>query len=79
MNTQLSCVHTQELPSEIRYVLVNHRIPRVDSHCWLCDSGLQRGYVRDLRTGRLYCDRYCLAGHARIMARATEYLIRQAS
>lgn len=79
MNTNSAHAQAEERSPQLRYVLVNHRTPRADPHCWLCGGELQKGYVRDLRTGQLYCDRYCLAGHTKITARAIQYLIKQAS
>jgi hypothetical protein len=79
MNTKLARVGIQELPRQIRYVVVNHRIPRADPQCVLCGRDLQEGYVRDLASSRLYCDPCCLTGHATINRRSAEYLERQAS
>jgi hypothetical protein len=79
MNTRLARIDMQELPHQIRYVVVNHRTPRADPHCVLCGRGLQSSYVRDLGTNLLYCDPCCLAGHATIKRRSIECLERQAS
>lgn len=79
MSTKLARLGVQELPRQIRYVVVNHRTPRADPCCVLCGRDLQKGYVRDLETSRLYCDPCCLAGHAAIKRRSIECLERQAS
>jgi hypothetical protein len=79
MNTRLARLGIQGLPRHIRYVVVNHRIPRADPCCVLCGRGLQAGYVRDLETSLLYCDPCCLAGHATIKRRSVDCLERQAS
>jgi hypothetical protein len=79
MSTRFAPTGTEGVPSQIRYVLVNHRIPRADPHCALCGQGLQSGYVRNLQTGQLYCDQYCQAGHTKLRARAIEYLAQVAS
>lgn len=79
MDVKSAHARTEEPPARLQYVLVNHRTPRADPQCWLCGSELKKGYVRGLQTGQLYCDRYCLAGHTKITARAIQYLIRQAS
>ena len=52
-----------------RFVLVNYRIPRLEAECTLCGTKIERSYVRELHTGRLYCDPQCLAGHQRIVMR----------
>jgi hypothetical protein len=79
MNTKLARAGIQGLPRQIRYVVVNHRMPRADPRCVLCGRDLQQGYVRDLETSRPYCDPCCLAGHATIKRRSIEYLERKAS
>jgi hypothetical protein len=81
MQMKINSAHarTEERSPRLQYVVVNHRTPRADPHCSLCGGELQQGYVRDLLTDQLYCDRYCLAGHAKITARASHYLIKQAS
>ena len=79
MNTDFARARTEDRSAQLQYVLVNDRTPRAEPRCWLCGGELQDGYVRDLQTGQLYCDRYCLAGHTKITARAIQYLVRQAS
>lgn len=52
-----------------RFVLVNHRMPRLETQCALCGTKIERSYVRELCTGLLFCDQQCLAGHQRIVMR----------
>ena len=47
-----------------KFVLVNDRIPRTDGRCALCDSVIEKGYVRDSQTRLIYCDTQCLPGEA---------------
>jgi len=37
---------------------------RVLTHCALCGSVLEKGYVRDSQTRLIYCDPQCLPGEA---------------
>jgi hypothetical protein len=43
----------------MRFVLINHRTPRVPGACARCSSPLQVGYLRDLSTRRQYCGLDC--------------------
>lgn len=52
--------------SDLRFVLVNNRMPRVETECPLCGTKIERSYVRELHTRLLYCDLQCLAGHQTI-------------
>jgi hypothetical protein len=47
-----------------KFGLVNDRIPRTDGRCALCDSVIEKGYVRDSRTRLIYCDTQCFPGGA---------------
>jgi hypothetical protein len=51
---------------QTRFVIVNDRLPRVDEHCVLCGGIIEKGYVRDRRTGLIYCDTQCFAEGARM-------------
>jgi hypothetical protein len=57
-------VATRDLPCRIRFVLVNHRVPRSDQHCALCGAIVEKGYVRDSQTRFIYCDTQCFTGWA---------------
>jgi len=37
-------------------------VPRNDQHCALCGGTIEKGYVRDFKTGLFYCDTQCFAG-----------------
>ncbi|HTV37348.1 MAG TPA: hypothetical protein VMF12_13030 [Xanthobacteraceae bacterium] len=52
-----------------RFILVNHRLPRVQTQCALCGTKIERSYLRELGTGFIFCDPQCLAGHQRIIMR----------
>jgi hypothetical protein len=51
---------------DLRFVLVNNRMPRVKTECPLCGTKIEESYVRELHTDLLYCDPQCLAGHQTI-------------
>jgi hypothetical protein len=63
VNANLS-LPTCGFPHATRFVLVNDRLPRNDEHCALCGGTIEKGYVRDFRTGLIYCDTQCFAGGA---------------
>jgi hypothetical protein len=62
-----------------RFVLVNHRIPRANARCALCDRQIEEGYVREPLTRLLYCDAQCFAGHARMTMLDVEKQARKVS
>ena len=62
-----------------RFVLVNHRIPRANARCALCDKKIEEGYVREPLTRLLYCDAQCFAGHAKMTALDVEKQARKVS
>jgi hypothetical protein len=45
-----------------RFILVNHRLPHANDRCAMCGEIVEKGYVRDFRTGLIYCDTQCFAG-----------------
>jgi hypothetical protein len=47
----------------MRYVLVNERVPKVNSYCALCLCQLDNGYVRELSTRIKYCGIGCYTEH----------------
>jgi hypothetical protein len=53
---------TCRFPHPTRFVLVNDRVPRNDRHCALCGGTIEKSYVRDFKTGLIYCDTQCFAG-----------------
>jgi hypothetical protein len=57
-----------ECSTQIRFVLVNDRAPRIDTTCALCSVKIKNGYVRALLTGQIYCAAQCFAGHEKMPA-----------
>ena len=55
MNANLSLA-TCGFPNATRFVLVNDRVLRNDEHCALCGGTIEKGYVRDFKTGLIYCE-----------------------
>jgi hypothetical protein len=49
-----------------KFVLVNDRVPRMDTNCALCCAQIERGYVRDPQTRLVYCDPHCFTGHEKM-------------
>jgi hypothetical protein len=43
----------------MRFVLINHRTPRVPSACARCSGPLQGSYLRELATRKQYCGLDC--------------------
>jgi hypothetical protein len=64
---------------QTRFVIVNDRLPRTDEHCALCDGRIEKGYVRDPRTGLIYCDTQCFAEGARITMSGIKHRERKVS
>jgi hypothetical protein len=52
----------------MRFVLVNGRAPRLASVCSFCGESIGEGYLRNLSTGRVYCNRTCYLGPSRLAA-----------
>ncbi|MGY3622309.1 hypothetical protein [Bradyrhizobium sp. USDA 10063] len=48
-----------ELPTIMKFILVNHRKPCGPSTCIECRRSLGAGYLRDMSTQRPYCDYDC--------------------
>ena len=61
VNANLSLA-TCGFPHATRFVLVNDRVPRNNEHCALCGGTIEKGYVRDFKTGLIYCDTQCFGG-----------------
>lgn len=45
--------------TNMRFILVNHRVPRRPSTCSECLQSLGPGYVRDMSRRLSYCDFSC--------------------
>jgi len=61
MSTDLT-FGTGRFQQEIRFVVVNNRVPCANQHCAMCNDLIEKGYVRDLQTRLVYCDTPCFAG-----------------
>jgi hypothetical protein len=68
-----------ECSTQIRFVLVNDRAPRIDTTCALCSVKIKNGYVRALQTGLIYCDGQCFAGHEKMPALVFKKDVRKVS
>jgi hypothetical protein len=80
MSTSLKFAHPSgSRYAAARFVLVNHRIPRADARCALCDRKIGEGYVREPLTRLLYCDTQCFAGHAKMTTLDIEKQARKVS
>jgi hypothetical protein len=53
-----------EQAAGMRLVFVNGRTPRGNAHCALCREEIGDGYMRDIATGLIYCNRHCGTGHS---------------
>jgi hypothetical protein len=53
---------TCAFPHATGFILVNDRMPGTDEHCALCGGAIDKGYLRDFKTGLIYCDAQCFAG-----------------
>ena len=78
VNANLSLA-TCGFPHATRFVLVNDRVLRNDEHCALCGGTIEKGYVRDFKTGLIYCDTQCFAGWAHEAAPVVKNRGRKAS
>jgi hypothetical protein len=47
------------MPVKMKFVLVNNMAPRNPSVCAECSQPLERGYLHDLSTSKLYCGIEC--------------------
>ena len=72
-------VVTSALSRRIKFLLVNHRVPRSDERCALCGGFIKEGYVRDSQTRLIYCDTQCFAGWAHITTPVSKNRGRKAS
>jgi hypothetical protein len=44
---------------KMKFVVVNHMVPRDPAVCTACSRPLERGYLHDLSTSRRYCGIEC--------------------
>jgi hypothetical protein len=65
--------------AQIRFVLVNGRVPRTDTTCALCSLKIKNEYVRTPQTGLIYCDVQCFAEHESMMALSFKKDVRKVS
>ena len=68
-----------EYSAQIRFVLVNGRVPRTDTTCALCSMKIKNEYVREPRTGLIYCDVQCFAEHENMTALTFKNDVRKVS
>ena len=53
----------------VNFVLVNERTPRAPSVCAHCSTPIGLGYLRDVSSQLLYCDRECYLRYSKEAAR----------
>jgi hypothetical protein len=46
--------------NRLRFILVNNRVPCGGESCARCGEMIESGYVRDSKTGLVYCDTQCI-------------------
>jgi hypothetical protein len=51
---------TNDCVNRPRFILVNNRVPCGGESCAGCGDVIESGYVRDSRTGLVYCDMQCI-------------------
>jgi hypothetical protein len=68
MSTSPRIASIAECSAQIRFVLVNGRVPRTDTTCALCSLKIRNVYVRAPQTALIYCDAQCFAGHEKMPA-----------
>jgi hypothetical protein len=79
MSTSPSFASIAECSAQIRFVLVNGRVPRTDTTCALCSLKIKNQYVRAPQTGLIYCDAQCFAGHEKMTALVFKKDVRKVS
>jgi hypothetical protein len=79
MNNSRHFARIAERSAQIRFVLVNDRVPSTDTTCALCSLKIKNEYVRALRTRLIYCDAQCLAGHEKMTALVFKEDVRKVS
>lgn len=56
----------------LRYIVVNLRYAAKETDCACCKSPLGEGYTRELSTGLVYHNPFCLETHVLMSTRAIE-------
>jgi len=79
MSTAFKFASAAPLPGRTRFVLVNGRVPSSGANCALCCQTIEQGYVRELRTGLVYCNPQCFCGHDKMAFLAIEDRARKVS
>jgi hypothetical protein len=79
MSTSPRIASIAECSAQIRFVLVNGRVPRTDTTCVLCSLKIKNEYVRAPQTGLIYCDAQCFAEHEKMTALAFKKDVRKVS
>jgi hypothetical protein len=68
MSNSPSFASIAECSAQIRFVLVNGRVPRTGTTCAMCSLKIKNEYVRAPQTGLIYCDVQCFAEHESMTA-----------
>jgi hypothetical protein len=57
----------------MRFILVNGRIPRLQSFCAVCCEPIGASYLREIATQLPYCDRKCYLSRSMRIVPALQY------
>jgi hypothetical protein len=79
MSTNPRFASIAECSAQIKFVLVNGRVPRTDTTCALCSLKIKNVYARVPQTGLIYCNAECFAGHEKMTAPVFEKDVRKVS
>jgi hypothetical protein len=61
---------------QVKFVLVNGRMPRPQSCCAFCWEPIGESYLREIATRLSYCDHKCYAGHLKLAVPALTEIVR---
>jgi hypothetical protein len=67
----LSALHPMER-RDMRFILVNGRVPCAQPVCVMCEKPISPGYLREIRTHLTYCNHDCYAEHCNSAIRLLE-------
>lgn len=79
MSTSPRLANIAEGSAQIRFVLVNGRVPRTGTTCALCSLKIKNEYVRAPQTGLIYCDVQCFVEHENMTALSFKNEMRKVS
>jgi hypothetical protein len=60
------CVVLPIRREQMKFIVVNGRIPVPQSFCALCCEPIAANYLREIATRLSYCDHKCYVGHCKI-------------